>query len=133
MTRIVFCLLVALGARLLFALMPPAALQALKLSAPLLWNACHVPAYAALALLFLLLFCEDRSNLAAQWWPYVLSFVATMWYGLFDELNQMYSPFRDASGTDLILDAIGAVTTLLAVRLFATARASSARFAGAIR
>lgn len=53
----------------------------------------------------------------------LLSILLTMLYGVFDEIHQIFTPFRSASYFDMLVDSIGAlIGGLIAWKLNATTK-----------
>ena len=74
-------------------------------------NILHAPAYGILALCMFFCFTPKRPKV------YILSFLASVSYGIFNEVLQGFVPYRQMSFLDVGLNAIGACVALLCVRL----------------
>lgn len=99
---------------------PGAATRWLALVAPAFQNLLHVPAFGALAWLWLRALaplCSRPVTLAA-------AVALTLGYAVLDESYQAHVPGRYASATDLAADALGAV---LAAALYAACHDRSRR------
>ena len=93
---------------------------------PLVHNALHVPAYAALSLSW---HWALRAWLTRGWAIIAGAWLITSSYGLFDEWHQSSVPGRYASVGDIALDLAGATLGIwLAVRLERRTRAPTERF-----
>lgn len=69
------------------------------------------------------------ATLACLWWRALsrgrrpgggilgIAFVATLLYGMSDEFHQSFVPGRDASGMDLLIDAVGAAMAIVVIQL----------------
>jgi VanZ family protein len=75
----------------------------------MVFNAMHIPLYAGLTWLWRWSFSALITN---RRFVNILAFSLTIGCGIFDEWHQSFTPFRDSSFTDIILDATGAILAL---------------------
>lgn len=76
-------------------------------------NGVHLPVYAALAWLWWRALTSQRRVTGSI---LLAAFVLTTLYGASDELHQLYVPMRDGNLGDLLIDAGGALVTVLLLR-----------------
>jgi len=74
-------------------------------------NAFHVPLYAVLGLAWY----GALRGVASRRMAALLAVVATIAYGVVDEWHQAFVPGREASGGDVVLDAVGALAAIAGV------------------
>ena len=102
-------LLLWMGAIFLVSHQPATELPNWGLWDVLLKKGAHFAAYAVLAVLAL--------RAVGDWQrPYVWAFVITAVYAISDEFHQTFVPGRNGSAWDVLLDAGGGLTALMAMR-----------------
>ena len=85
----------------------------------ILFNAIHIPLYAGLTWLWRWSLSAYSDN---KWLIISLAFSLTIGCGIFDEWHQSFTPYRDASLMDLMLDATGAILALWLYSKYALAK-----------
>ena len=73
----------------------------------------HIPLYGILTVFLALAFWTGQNNISGL--RYILAALIATMVGILDEIHQSFIPTRDASITDVLLDATG---VLLAIFLF---------------
>jgi VanZ family protein len=88
------------------------------------FNAMHVPLFGAVAFCSYKALAKGRElSIPAM----VVAFVASLAYGVFDEWHQSFVAGRNASLSDVIVDAFGAGLMLLAIAGWTLLRARRSR------
>ena len=78
---------------------------------------CHLAGYAILGLLASAASYNSSIPTVAQFWPFA-AFVTVLVVAALDEIRQSFYPDRVGSVTDVVLDCIGGLTTILVLRVF---------------
>jgi VanZ family protein len=76
--------------------------------------------FLAYGLLSLLLYIPLKYNIRLKYHIviFIISFIATISFGLIDEIHQSYIPIRTFDLKDLLADSIGAMTMLFVIKIF---------------
>lgn len=101
------------------SLIPMIRVQVPSLGRTILQNSVHLPLYFLLTLLFYNLYKSDEIS----WWrlvkhPVACSAVSAFWVGLGIEILQSYSPSREFSVVDMILNGAGIMYFVIGISLF---------------
>jgi VanZ family protein len=78
-------------------------------------NLAHIPAFALITFLWIKAFADKKLE-AKTSLPYILIIVGLCAFAVSDEIHQSYVPGRFASITDFLLDLIGILLGMAAVR-----------------
>jgi VanZ family protein len=78
----------------------------------------HIVEYAILGMLLYRAFRQPERPEGWSWRHAGLAFAATVAYAVSDELHQAMVPTRHGSAWDVLIDAVGAVLGLAALRIF---------------
>ena len=88
-------------------------------------NLLHIPIYACLTVLWLLLLFRMFRERKRQWIPYVVAAFVCIAYGIFNEWYQLFVPGRSLSTQDIVFNSIGVVLAMATVGTMRMRRAAS--------